>query len=127
MDKQKGVKKKLKGIYLVPDPKMLKPNFGPSEHIKVGLRELKKYFDIELLVFGDFENFSSSETNTDVKSSKPLGVNSGLLGVLRDLKLFYYSNRNKNSLTQKINDMNVFVPKMDFIISSNGKKQMVSF
>ena len=38
--------KRLRGVYLVPDPLMMKPHFGPSEHIKVGLEQLERTFVI---------------------------------------------------------------------------------
>jgi glycosyltransferase involved in cell wall biosynthesis len=100
-------KKKLKGIYLVPDPMMLKPDFGPSEHIKVGLRELKKYFDIEIFVFGELVDFKNKQIDAEVKSRSQIATSSGLFGVLRDLKLLYLSNKNKRTLTDKIKALDI--------------------
>jgi glycosyltransferase involved in cell wall biosynthesis len=90
-------KLKLKGIYLVPDAAMMKPNFGPSEHIRVGMNELKKYFDIELIVLG--------EINSNFEQNKPFKImlnKNGFVGLLRDIKLLYNSNKGKRELTRKI-------------------------
>lgn len=81
---------KVKGIYLVPDPVMMKPNLGPSEHIFVGLKELKKYYNIELLVIDEIKDFHINKVSN--KSAQIWGRNNGLVGLLRDLKLVLKSN-----------------------------------
>lgn len=99
---------KLKGIYLVPDPAMMKPNFGPSEHIHVGLSQLQKYFQIELLILGeyDFNNESATYKANRAKLNK-----NGFVGLLRDLKLLVNSNKGKKELIQKIKE----IGDIDFI------------
>ncbi len=98
----------MKGVYLVPDPKMMKPSFGPSEHIKVGLLELEKYFEMELIVLGEYIEIENSNKRIPRKS---LLRNFGLVGVLRDLKLLYCSNRNRRILINKLKE----IGNVDFI------------
>ena len=94
-------KKRLKGIYLVPDPLMMKPHFGPSEHIKVGLKELQKYFDIEILVLGDYK-FLEIKKNSKISKTNKFGIQNGFIGLLRDIKLLLKSNRNTQQLIDEI-------------------------
>jgi glycosyltransferase involved in cell wall biosynthesis len=101
-------KKRLKGIYLVPDPLMMKPHFGPSEHIKAGLHELQKAFDIELFVLGG-QQFSEAKPAA-VSVTKGRATKSGFVGMLRDLKLLYKSNR---KVTKFVNELHG--KKIDFI------------
>lgn len=98
--------KKLKGIYLVPDPLMMKPHFGPSEHIKVGLQELKKYFDIHLLILGGHD-FSGEIQKPDRSLTKGVATKNGFAGLLRDLKLLFTSNRNIRSLVRQLKNQDI--------------------
>ena len=77
---------------------MMKPHFGPSEHIRVGLRELQKYFDIELLVLGKYEE---PVEKPGIRSfTKGRAVGNGFVGLLRDVKLLLQSNRGKKKLRE---------------------------
>lgn len=99
-------KRRLRGVYLVPDPLMLKPDFGPSEHIRVGLRELQKYFDIEILVLGEYKPSLNGSVNSR-SLTKGVATTNGFVGLLRDLKLLYKSNRHKEKLKKELSKRNV--------------------
>ena len=101
--------KKLKGIYIIPDHKMLKPNFGPSEHIKVGLKELKKYFEIELLVLNEYNELNEEFNNKSI--TRNVGLENGIIGLFRDLKLLYLSNIKGKILYDRIKQLG----EIDFI------------
>ncbi len=101
--------KRLKGIYLVPDPLMMKPHFGPSEHIKVGLEELQKQFDIELLLGGKLP-MSVFEKKGNNIVSKNKSTKNGFIGLLRDIKLLIKSNISIFSLYKELK-----AQKLDFI------------
>ena len=101
-------KRKLKGVYLVPDARMMKANFGPSEHIMVGLLELKKYFDMELIVLGE-DGFNSSSTNG--RRASFFDKKNGFIGIFRDIKLLITSNLKRGDLINKINK----IGDVDFI------------
>src|SRR5688572_7710304 len=98
-------KKRLKGVYLVPDPLMMKPHFGPSEHIRVGLNELSRYFDMELLVLGDNSFAENGGRKTSI--TKGFATANGFVGLLRDLKLYSTSNRNVEHLLTRLKEMRV--------------------
>lgn len=108
MAKTKG-NEKLKGIYLVPDPLMMKPHFGPSEHIKVGLDELKKEFEIDLMLGGEINQDAFTVTRQK-SATRSKAVNNGFIGMLRDLKLLMKSNISVFKLYRKIKK-----EKVDFI------------
>lgn len=79
---------------------MMKPHFGPSEHIKAGLHELQKEFDIELVVLGE-QQFT--ETKPAAASlTKGRGTKIGFVGLLRDLKLLYKSNRRAGKFVREL-------------------------
>jgi glycosyltransferase involved in cell wall biosynthesis len=42
---------KKKGIYIVSEPACLTPGTGANKHIEAGLSQLRKYFDVELILF----------------------------------------------------------------------------
>lgn len=78
--------RRLTGIYLVPDPGMLKPNFGPSEHIRVGMRELAKYFKMGQVILGENHFADPDRNGVQVKLRKPWAPKSKWIGIVRDLK-----------------------------------------
>lgn len=102
--------KKLKGVYLVPDPLMMKPHFGPSEHIKVGLDELKRYFDIEILLGAPIPEDLMASKSTEKKKKDASYSGNGFLGALRDCKLLLKSNISFFRLLREIRSR-----KVDFI------------
>lgn len=79
-----------RGLYVIPDPKMLKPNFGPSAHIEVGKKYLAREFEMDAYVMGAGEykaaNSKVATAHQAKSGKKPWKLRSKAWGLLRDVK-----------------------------------------
>lgn len=85
--------KKLRAYYIIPDQQMLRPNSGPAEHIKIGIKYLSRNFEIESFAPG--KEYVQTADN-EAKSSKAHIIKyakNGLIGILRDLKALVKNHR----------------------------------
>lgn len=79
--------KKLRGNYIIPDQQMLRPNSGPAEHIKIGIKYLSQNFEIEPFAVGKAYEQTASNEQKSSKAHIIKYAGNGLLGILRDVKL----------------------------------------
>ena len=72
---------KYKGLYIIDDSRFIESNWGPSTHILKGMKEMGKYFDIQLFVLNHITENKTRGNNKEKKNRN----NNIIIGTLRDL------------------------------------------
>lgn len=109
--------RKLRGLYIVTEAGCLDKRSGASQHIKVGLSELKKHFDIEAF-FPKFtiKNINNVYTSFNFAKSVKLKIKTNkLIGFLRDLKFLAMNTKIAISVLWDLKNRN-----LDFVYLRAG-------
>ena len=116
------VMRKAKGIYLIPESAMLKPAFGPSEHIRAGVNELNRYFVIDQVVLKNGNlNPERLENSSQRKPKEAWGRRSRVIGLARDLKKLCVNHVNFFRYYREIKKRNAdFIYERSEYLNFNG-------